>query len=151
MNEIEQLQLQHRCEQLELIVSHLSLIHAYAICKLSGYQQRSKIFKQIEEEQSKKDSSDSGKINLLLTFLEMTNECLISPIHFLCHAYDEYLYALNEPYKTIASKLFQSITNENDHKDLITKISGYKPQKCCSINKEGDEDESISDPTTNTI
>lgn len=131
MNEIEQLQLQHRCEQLELIVSHLSLIHAYTISKFSAYQRATHSFKDIADEETKKDDSFENKISLLLTLMTLTNEKLRDPVHFACHAFDDYLDALNEPYKTIACKLFKFIPSEKEHKDLIIKISGYKPKECC--------------------
>lgn len=131
MNEIEQLQLQHRCEQLELIVSHLSLIHAYTISKFSGYQRATHAFKDIADEEIKNNDSFENKISLLSTLIRLTNEKLRDPLHFACHAFDEYLDALNEPYKTIACKLFQSMPSEKEHKDLIIKISGYQPKECC--------------------
>lgn len=151
MTEIEQLQLQHRCEQLELIVSHLSLIHAYTISKFSQYQRANNLFKDMADEETKKDDSFENKVSLLVTLITLTNEKLRDPIHFACHAIDDYLYTLNEPYKTIACQLFESITNEKNHKDLIIKISGYKPKECCSINKEGDDHESSSTTTPSTV
>lgn len=131
MNEIEQLQLQHRCEQLELIVSHLSLIHAYTIRKFSEYQHAAYAFKKCADEEIEQDDSDKNKLSLLATLVTLLNEKLRNPIHFSCHAFDDYLDTLNEPYKTISSKLFTSITSQKEHKDLIIKISGYQPKECC--------------------
>ena len=131
MTEIEQLQLQHRCEQLELIVSHLSLIHAYTISKFSQYQRANNLFKKMADEETKKDDSFEDKVSLLVILITLTNEKLKDPIHFACHAIDDYLDSLNEPYKTIACKLLKSIPSEKEHKDLIIKISGYKPRECC--------------------
>lgn len=131
MNQIEQLQLQHRCEQLELIVSHLSLIHAYTICKFLDYHQAARVFKEIADEEIEQDDSGKNKLSLLATLVTLLNEKLRDPVHFSCHAFDDYLDALNEPYKTIACKLFQSMPSEKEHKDLIIKISGHKPKECC--------------------
>lgn len=132
MTEIEQLQLQHRCEQLELIVSHLSLIQAYTIRKFSEYQLASHIFKELADEEIKKDDSDKNKLSLLVTLVTLLNEKLRDPVHFSCHAFDDYLDNLNEPYKTISSELFTSTTRQEEHKDLIIKISGYTPKECCN-------------------
>ena len=112
MNEIEQLQLQNKCEQLELLVGQLAFINAVTLSNYSGYKKyiRGEFEKKCggklttPDQIAKLDKNDLEELLITCTSKLVAIEVVFKII-------DNYMSNVQEPY----NKILHKITEERKH------------------------------------